>query len=144
MKQYSGFTLIELMVVVGVIAIIAAIALPAYNAQVLKSRRADAVNGIGELQIRQERWRAEHPAFATAAQLGALPTSPYYSFAATTPTGTCADGSTACTVSNCYAVTAGTTGPQTADDGTCATLTLANRCGQVEKTSTPSMGCWER
>lgn len=145
MNRHAGFTLIELMVVVGIIAIVAAIALPAYNAQVLKSRRADAVNGLADLQLRQERWRAEHPAFATAAQLGVLPTSPYFSFAATTPAGTCADGTTPCTVMNCYAVTADTTGSQSADDGMCATLTLTSRCGRLEKTSTPSpTGCWAR
>jgi type IV pilus assembly protein PilE len=142
---HAGFTLIELMVVVGIIAIVAAIALPSYKTQVLKGRRAEAINGLGELQLRQERWRAENPEFATVAQLGIMPTSSYYGFTSTIPAGSCSDGTTACTATNCYAVTADTAGAQTDDDGTCATLTLESRCGEVSKTSTPSgTGCWGR
>ena len=145
MHKNTGFTLVELMMVIAVVAIIAAIALPAYTGQVRKSHRADAVNGLGNLQLRQERWRAENPAFAATAQLGTMPASPYYTFAAATPAGTCPDGTTACTSSNCYAVTADTTGTQTGDDDQCATLTLASRCGQLERTSTPTGGsCWSQ
>ena len=41
-KRVSGFTLIELMLVVGIIGILAAIAYPAYMQYVLKSHRAEA------------------------------------------------------------------------------------------------------
>lgn len=47
MKAFQkGFTLIELMISVGVVAILAAIAYPAYNDYVIKSRRADAKRGL--------------------------------------------------------------------------------------------------
>lgn len=45
----KGFTLIELMIVVAVIAILAAIALPSYQEHVRKSRRAQAKADLVEL-----------------------------------------------------------------------------------------------
>jgi type IV pilus assembly protein PilE len=62
--RVRGFTLIELMVVLAVVAILAAIAVPAYSSQVRRSHRADAIDGVSDLQLRQERWRADHPEYA--------------------------------------------------------------------------------
>jgi len=38
----SGFTLVELMITIAILAILAAIVIPNYQAQINKSRRADA------------------------------------------------------------------------------------------------------
>ena len=55
-----GFTLIELMIAVAVIAILAALAYPAFTDQVRKARRADAKTSLEDLRLEQEKWRANN------------------------------------------------------------------------------------
>ena len=62
----SGMTLIELLIVVAIVGILAAIAGPAWNDQVIKSRRADARNTLLAAQIEQEQYRANNLTYATS------------------------------------------------------------------------------
>lgn len=55
-KKQSGFTLIELMIVVAVVAILAAVTLPAYRDHVRKARRADAAALMLDIVNREEQY----------------------------------------------------------------------------------------
>ena len=56
----GGFTLGELMVCLALMAILAALALPSYNAQQRQGRRADARQALLQIQLEQARWRGQH------------------------------------------------------------------------------------
>lgn len=56
-SRMRGFTLIELMVVVAIVAILVSIALPSYNDAVRKGRRGQAKSDLVELAQRAERFR---------------------------------------------------------------------------------------
>jgi len=58
--------LIELMIVVAVVGILAALALPSYFDSVRKGRRSEAMAGLAQVQQAQERWRANNAAYTTA------------------------------------------------------------------------------
>ena len=81
-----GFTLIELMVVLAVAAILAAVALPSYRGQVAKGRRADGKQALVELAQKLERFYTERGTFA-GVSLGAgglypaISSGGYYSLA---------------------------------------------------------------
>ena len=66
----QGFTLVELMVVVVVIAILAGMAFPAYQANVRKAKRNDAIEALLRIQVAQEKWRISDTDYATLAELG--------------------------------------------------------------------------
>lgn len=69
-KQHTGFTLIELMIVVAVIGILAAIAYPNYSDYVRRSRRSDAQAALMQLRLAQEKFRANNTTYAAAGALG--------------------------------------------------------------------------
>lgn len=71
-----GFTLIELMVVVAIIGIIAAIAYPSYQEQVAKSRRADAQRTLMEAEQYMRRYFSARDTFTGASLPGNLQTAP--------------------------------------------------------------------
>ena len=51
MKHARGFTLIELMIVVAIIAIITAIAIPAYNGYILEAKLGTAKSNMDTLRV---------------------------------------------------------------------------------------------
>jgi len=59
-RRGRGFTLIELMIVVVVVAVLSMVALPAYQSSVRKARRADARSALVITAQMMERYATEH------------------------------------------------------------------------------------
>lgn len=59
-ERPAGFSLIELMIVVAIIGILAAIAFPSYNNYVLRGKRAEARNALMDLAAREERYYSDN------------------------------------------------------------------------------------
>ena len=74
MTPPRGFTLLEAMIVVAVVAILAAIAYPAYRDAVLKGRRAQARAALTELLQQQERYMTQHNTYLAFANAGGATT----------------------------------------------------------------------
>ena len=89
-RQRAGLSLIELLVVLGMAALLAGIAYPSYQAAVQKARRTEALAWFAQLQLAQARHRANHPRHATLAELGLSGHTPggHYALSEEAPTST--------------------------------------------------------
>jgi type IV pilus assembly protein PilE len=65
----AGFTLIELMIVVVIVAVLLIVAIPTYLSQIRESRRTEARNYLVELASREERYYATQNAYTSTASL---------------------------------------------------------------------------
>jgi len=63
LRKVTGFTLIELMIVLAIVAITAAIALPSYQNQIEKTRRSAAKSDLVELASFMQRFYTENNRF---------------------------------------------------------------------------------
>jgi len=72
-NRWSGFTLIELMIVVVLISIVLGLSIPGYRQYVQRADRADATSDMLRLAAAQERFYLQNGSYATNAQLAAAP-----------------------------------------------------------------------
>ena len=136
-----GFTLIELMIVVAVIAVLAAIAFPSYQNQIRKSQRTDAKMSLLDLAGRQERYFTTNNVYTNVpANLGYSGTFPVSVPSATTfnyGVSVTAVG----TAGNTYTATAVPNGNQAND--TCGTFSINEQGVQSNSGgTTASDQCW--
>jgi type IV pilus assembly protein PilE len=82
MRRASGFTLIEIMIVLAILGILAAIAIPNYNQSVLRSRLQEATGQLTDWQARMEQYFQDNRSYADAAgNCGApAPTAPQVTY----------------------------------------------------------------
>jgi type IV pilus assembly protein PilE len=123
----AGFTLVELMIALAIMAILAALAWPALQEAVQKSRRADAMSALANIMQAQERWRANRPQYqGTLADLvgagNAVSADGHYDLSLV-------DGTVTATSYTAQA-TARSSSPQTADTK-CRTLQVAVAGGTI-------------
>lgn len=72
MRQQQGFTLIELMIVVAIIGVLAAIAYPNYQQYQLKAGRSDGHAKLTKVMQAQERFYSQNQRYVTNLGAGGL------------------------------------------------------------------------
>jgi len=141
-RQPHGFTIVELLFAMVIVAILALIAMPSFADALRRARRAEAVGALMQLQLAQQRWRTDHARYASDLHdLGIAPatTTGLYTLALVE-----ADEYS-------FVATATAAGQQSAD-APCQVLRLSQDGGQTTRASLDASGietsmarnrCWQ-
>jgi type IV pilus assembly protein PilE len=111
-QAQAGFSLLELMIVVAIVAILARIALPSYNDYIVRSRLTEGFNALADARVKMEQSFQDNRRYAATAGGTTCPASPITAANATLKYFTITCG-----------VTAATTGPPPTDESYLLTAT---------------------
>ena len=138
----KGFSLIELMIVVAVLGILVAVALPSYTSYVTRSKRTECRSAIMQVMQQQERYFTQQNAYlAFTSSASGIPMSQFSGD--TAAASACAISAAACsgsTVSACIVVTG--TPPSTRPDPEVGNVTLQSD-GVKGCSGTDQTKCWK-
>jgi len=135
MARVRGFTLLELMIVVVIIAILAAIAIPTYSRYAIRAHRVDGQELLLRIANAQERFYATNNHYGALTELNytdpALSDKGYYSVSM---------NPAAASTTQTFTATAAPVGGQTKDD--CQSLTINNAGVKASTGTTTNGSCW--
>ena len=90
-----GFTLIELMIVVAVVAVLGAIAYPSYTQYIMRGKITEATSSLSDLRLRAEKYFADNRTYQAVPVSGTnagfnqtIQNARYFTYACTAPTAT--------------------------------------------------------
>lgn len=148
----TGFTLIEVMIVVAIIAILAAVAYPSYQEQVRKSRRGEAKAALLKTMQAQEKYYTQFNRYLAFDASTPLAQTPFRAFsgesaAASSHSITAAACGTSAgeDIDACVSLTAipgGAVGGMAFADAKCGHLTLSST-GVKAASGPDGMKCWQ-
>jgi type IV pilus assembly protein PilE len=72
MSKHRGFTLIELMIAVVIVAILAAVALPSYNRYVQRGKISEATANLSTMRVKMEQYFQDNRTYAGACAAGTV------------------------------------------------------------------------
>ena len=153
MPRQKGFTIVELLIVVAIIGVIAAIAIPSYQNYITRAGRTDGQTWLMTVMQAQERFYSQNQAYTAnlGGGVGGLAlTNPSGGAVATNGSLTSEDGrytisAAACAnavIANCVTLTATAQGQQAARDTECGNLTLDSRGTKGESGTGNVDACW--
>ena len=152
-RHAPGFTLIELMIAVAIVALLAAVTLPSFLDSLRKSKRTEAFAAISAVQQAQERWRSNNPSYSD--NLTAAPDAdpPGLGLSADTSGGLYTVSISGVSSSGYTVAAVAVSGKSQASDGDCARLAARVTGGQITYagcascdsfTFTETHACWRR
>jgi type IV pilus assembly protein PilE len=76
MRIRNGFTLIELMIVVVIVAILAAVAIPGYTSYIQRGKLTQALGNLASMQLRMEQFYQDNRTYSGACSASSIAPKP--------------------------------------------------------------------